>query len=509
MGVDYDFVVFGSGFSGSIMSMVLRRFGASVLMVEKGSHPRFVIGESSTPFANVLLERIGEEFDLGLLRTFSKWGSWQRHHPEIGCGLKRGFTFFHHTEGERLDPFAPEKQMLVGASPTEDVADTHWYRPEFDQFLVRAAQGEGVEYLKQTELMGLERDGKWVIEVKGRNGGRRIQAGFLIDAAGRSSALSDFCGLSERGFSNLPQTHTVYAHFRNVPRYFNEVAEKGSAPRWPYGPDDAAIHHLFGGGWIWVLHFNNGITSAGGMLTAEKAAAVGWGRVPPAEIWKKLIEGYPALKEIFRTAELSSPVYHCAGVSFRKSGAGGEGYALLPSTAGFVDPLLSTGFALTLLGVLRLGRILCGPRKEWGGKLARYSEQTLEELDATADLVSGLYASLDDFDHFRELTLLYFAALSFTESAWRLGREGLADSFLLSGNAKFSLNRRRICAASRSGQPTPRRDILEAISDFDVAGLSDQERHPWYPVRAEDLWACRGKLGASAEEVEEMLKRCG
>jgi FADH2 O2-dependent halogenase len=27
--------------------------------------------------------------------------------------------------------------------------------------------------------------------------------------------------------------------------------------------DDAALHHVFDGGWVWVLRFNNGITSAG------------------------------------------------------------------------------------------------------------------------------------------------------------------------------------------------------------------------------------------------------
>ena len=35
----------------------------------------------------------------------------------------------------------------------------------------------------------------------------------------------------------------------------------------PYPPDAAALHHVFPGGWIWVLRFNNGITSAGAALT--------------------------------------------------------------------------------------------------------------------------------------------------------------------------------------------------------------------------------------------------
>lgn len=97
-----------------------RRLGLSVALLERGRHPRFAIGESSTPLANLLLEEIADEFELPALRPFSKWGSWQREHPEVGCGLKRGFTFYQHELGR---PFPSEpaaalaRQLLVDASP--------------------------------------------------------------------------------------------------------------------------------------------------------------------------------------------------------------------------------------------------------------------------------------------------------------------------------------------------------------------------------------------------------
>ena len=43
----------------------------------------------------------------------------------------------------------------------------------------------------------------------------------------------------------------------------------------------------------------------------------------------------------------------------------GGSWALLPSAAGVIDPLLSTGFPLTLLGIQRLLKVLEGP--EWDG----------------------------------------------------------------------------------------------------------------------------------------------
>src|ERR1041385_8928286 len=99
----FDVVIVGSGFAGSIMAMILRRLGRSVLILEKGKQPRFAIGESSTPLANLLLEEIAAKYDLPDLASFSKWGTWQAAHPEIACGLKRGVKFYQHESGRGGD----------------------------------------------------------------------------------------------------------------------------------------------------------------------------------------------------------------------------------------------------------------------------------------------------------------------------------------------------------------------------------------------------------------------
>lgn len=509
MAREFDFVVFGSGFAGSIMSMVLKGLGYEVLLVEKGSHPRFAIGESSTPFANLLLEKLADEYELPILRSFSKWGTWQKHHPEVGCGLKRGFSFFHHTRGRPLDPFSAATQLLVAASPNDQVADTHWYRPEFDQFLVEMAQAEGVQYMDQTRLVNLQRENEWHIELARKEQARNIRASFILDALGPSNALGAFLGISESSFANFPETRSIYAHFRNVPQSLNELAGDRFAPPWPYPPEHAAIHHVFEDGWVWLLHFNNGVTSAGVMLLPEKAAEFGWGRDVPAQSWRKLLLEFPTLADIFQQAEPITPFYASARVAFRKSPTVGEGIALLPSAAGFVDPLLSTGFPLTLLGIRRLGAIFKKPSSEWRELLEKYGERTLIELEATADLVGALYASMQDFDRFRNLTLLYFAALSFTESSWRLGREDAASSFLLTNNARFSSSRAKICEDARERNHFSRETIAEAIAPFDIAGLCDKRRHPWYPVRIEDLYAGQEKLEVNHSDLDDMLVRCG
>src|SRR3954469_16957595 len=96
MRLDVDVAIVGSGFAGALTALALLKRGKRVALVERGRHPRFVIGESSTPLANLLLEELADTYDLPQIRAFSKWGTWQRSRPDIAAGLKRGFTFYFH-----------------------------------------------------------------------------------------------------------------------------------------------------------------------------------------------------------------------------------------------------------------------------------------------------------------------------------------------------------------------------------------------------------------------------
>ena len=181
-----DIAVIGGGVGGSLMAMVARQQGHSVVIIEKGSHPRFAIGESSTPLSNLFLQRIAESFDLPQLLPFRRWGEWQRDYPDIGCGLKRGFSFFHHKKGQSYsDQPARSQQLLVAASPRDELADTHWYRKDFDQHLISEAQSLGVEYFDQTELIDFHENSEHVLLVGKRQSEIiNFRVGFVVDASG-------------------------------------------------------------------------------------------------------------------------------------------------------------------------------------------------------------------------------------------------------------------------------------------------------------------------------------
>src|SRR5882672_6308450 len=157
MAADFDLAIVGSGFGGSLLSLVARRLGKSVILIEKGKHPRFAIGESSTPLANLLLDELARRYELPRLLPLTKWGLWQKEYRQIGCGLKRGFSFFHHQKGQPWTS-TPERrnELLVAAGPHDAIADTHWFRADVDQFLVNEAVAERVEYVDRVHLNGVE-----------------------------------------------------------------------------------------------------------------------------------------------------------------------------------------------------------------------------------------------------------------------------------------------------------------------------------------------------------------
>lgn len=510
---DYDIIVAGSGFAGSLMAMIARRLGRTVALIERGRHPRFAIGESSTPLANLLLEELARRYDLPRLLPLTKWGTWQRERPEIGCGLKRGFTFFHH----RLDePFALDgerrRQFLVAASPHDGIADTHWFREDLDAFLMEEAKSVGVEFLDQLTVDSVELAAE-PVELHGSRAGEevRLRGHLVIDASGPRGMLQQALRLQERSFAGVPQMEALYTHFRDVKQSALSIVD-GERP--PFPPDAAAVHHVFPGGWIWVLRFNNGIVSAGASVERKLATEL---KLEEGERgWHRLLQRLPSVRDQFVDAKICRPFVHQSRVQFRASEIFGTNWVMLPSAAGFVDPLLSTGFPLTLLGVDRLARMLeqTKPNQDTESHLREYARSTNNELDATADLIGTMLRYLDDPEVFNSLSLLYFAAASYSEAARRLNRTELAPGFLLCKRKGFFEPMQKLLSEARTDRSVARRQMLleqipHLIAPINVAGLANPALRNWYPARAEDLLEAAAKLDSSPAAIREMLAACG
>ena len=515
MTADYDLTIVGSGFGGSLLAMIARRSGLSVLLLERGTHPRFAIGESTSPLTNLLIEQLANRYDLPRLLPLTTYGEWQHTYPKITCGLKRGFTFFPHTAHAAYQAHSDRSnQLAVAASPNDTLADTHWLRADVDTFLVREAVALGTDYRDHVLLLPPRWDGT-ATTLTGTAGGDAftVTTRFLVDATGPHGFLSRALDLPELSFPDYPATQALYAHFTGVASC--EMSERFRAPGTPpYPLDAAAVHHVFDGGWMWALRFDNGVTSAGVSVTDRFAREIALSDGEPA--WGRILARFPAIGDVFASARAIRPFVHVPRLSYRASRAAGPGWALLPSAAAFIDPLFSTGFPLTLLGIERLGRII---EEAWGkddfdDRLSAYGTTTLDEADATADFICGCLAALADFPVFADLSMFYFAAASYSEMARRLDKPHLTRGFLMAGHPEFGPAMRRATAQARARQggswdAATRKaftgEVADGIACLNIAGLCDPTKRNWYPVDLGDVVAGAHKLEMTPESLRSLL----
>src|SRR5690606_32879273 len=102
--------------------------------------------------------------------------------------------------------------------------------------------------------------------------------------------------------------------------------------------------------------------------------------------WNALLRRYPSLDRQFHGTQLTAPaggLRRTGRLQRRLQQAAGPGWAALPNTAGFIDPLHSTGIAHTLCGIERLVQIVQQhwQRESLNAALIDYSNTVLQEID--------------------------------------------------------------------------------------------------------------------------------
>ena len=522
MKLQADILILGSGFGGSLLGLILARAGKSVLMVDRSQHPRFAIGESSTPLADRTLAQLADRYGIPELRPFCHWGSWKRDHPQLLCGRKRGFTYFDQTGSQELSPenFAA-RRMLVSASVDDDHSDTHWLRSDVDQFLFQLAISSGVTAFQQCTYTLSQQQNQWLLSgegnaackterqaagLQGSSEPLQVQAPFVVDATGSANGVLRYLGISDQTDRLRTNSRSLFAHFKRTLTSEQLLGSKRIETNdFPYRCDDAAVHQVLPDGWMWQLRYDDNSLSAGFMIDERPTAA----RAPqtfetPAEEWDWRIKRTPFLAQQFREATIVRP--HSGLQSTKRiqrltSQAAGDNWAAITNTAGFVDPLHSSGIAHTLFSVSRLADVLLtatdvGDRKRL---LHEYSESLISEICCVDELVEGCYEAIPSFSLWCLWGMLYFAASTSMEQS---ASEGLRSvSFLRANDTQFrtmlSAARQQLGIA-RNAAKTERKSaearfanwLKAAIEPWNQVGLFDDSCNGLYSQTAApaDAW---------------------
>jgi FADH2 O2-dependent halogenase len=369
---NYDVAIIGSGIGGSTLAAILSRQGLSVIVFEAGNHPKFAIGESTILETSEMMRALADYYDVPELAYFSSenyFGFGGNSH-----GVKRHFSFIHHTPDQVLDV----RRSLQAVIPRQPYGhEMHLYRQDTDYFLTSIAISYGATILQNTPVnnYAVYLEGVEVTTQKGDT----YQAAYLVDGSGFRSIVAEKEGWRRRDL----QTHTrgMFTHMIDVPCY-HEVSASRQAYDLPFRLSEGTLHHLFEGGWLWVIPFNNHPDSTNPLcsvgLLLDPSVYPEQTDLSPEEEFYQFVDQFPGLRPQFQNAKAVRSWVRAPRIQYGADHVVGERVALLGHAAGFIDPLYSKGLYVTHMSVMVLADLLIRAHKN--GDYSAEAFSLLEEM---------------------------------------------------------------------------------------------------------------------------------
>jgi FADH2 O2-dependent halogenase len=314
-----------------------------VLLLEKGSHPRFAVGEALLPQSTLWMWILAQRFDVPEIQHLTRHDSIE-HHVGPTCGIKRALGFLYHEEGQRQDPL--QSNLLIAPS-TPLTSESHLFRQDVDLYLLNVALGYGAVYRDHVDVTGFEVDGDGVRLAT--DGGDLYSARFLVDGAGYRSPVATRFGLRETPTRLETESRSIFTHMVGIKHYddcLRPEESPGLSARWCEG----TLHHVFEGGWFWIIPFNNvagsenPLCSVGLTLNMKRHPDTG---LPAEEEFFRFVDLYPSIAQQFVGATAARDWVKTGRLQYSATGGAGDRYFLMAHAHGFIDALYSRGIITT------------------------------------------------------------------------------------------------------------------------------------------------------------------
>jgi FADH2 O2-dependent halogenase len=391
----HDVIILGSGLAGSVAAACLARAGVDVLVLDAGRHPRFAVGESTIPYTSIMTSLIAERYgvpEIGYLADFTL----VRDHVSTNCGIKRNFGFVYHQPHRPHDPAQANQFPIYPGSH----AESHLLRADVDHWMILIAQKYGATLREQTTAATVDVDDQAVSLTL--SDGSVVTGKFLIDASGFRSPLAQKYGLREEPSRLRTHSRSIFTHMTGVEPF--ERTSTGGSHGNPSPWSQGTLHHLFPGGWMWVIPFDNyaGATS--------DACSVGISFDPrmhpkpegdPAAEFSRFLAEFPDISQQFLHATAIRPWVSTGRLQYSSTRTVGYRWCLTAHAAGFIDALFSRGLQNTMAIIHALVWRVIEAVREDDFSVDRFEYiQELEQglLDANDMLVANAYTSFADWE---------------------------------------------------------------------------------------------------------------
>ena len=343
--IETDVVILGGGLAGSTAALCLVRQGLRVMILDRGKHPRFALGESTTTPSSLWIKVLAERYDAPELHHITT-GEGVRRHVAPTSGVKSNFGFLYHEGGAAASARSWQAVIPQAEFSDEDVgpprsSEMHYFRQDVDEYLWNTALGAGAVGRSGCEVTAVSfRDDGATIEMAA---GETIDCGFVIDASGYRSVVASALGLREDPPRWRTNSRAMFTHMTGVKPF--EDVDDGARPLAPWS--QGTLHHFFDGGWMWVIPFGNypgsenELCSVGLCFDNER-----FPRDPgvrPEDAWAGFLARYPAIARQFADAAPVRPWISTDRLQYSSSRCVGERFWLTPHAAGAVDALYSMG----------------------------------------------------------------------------------------------------------------------------------------------------------------------
>jgi tetracycline 7-halogenase / FADH2 O2-dependent halogenase len=235
----------------------------------------------------------------------------------------------------------------------------------------------------------------------------------VIDAGGMKSILAQKEGWRHRDC--MSHSRTIFTHMIDVP-CFNNAGPSQEEFHHPYRLSEGTLHHIFKGGWLWVIPFNNHTDSTNPLcsvgLQLDPRLYPQRDDLTPEQEFREFIKQFPDIEAQLKNARPVRDFMRVDRLQYSAHHIAGDRFALLAHAAGFIDPLYSKGLYVTHASIFLMAHLLLKAKqtgdysanafarsRNHDARLHQYARQTrgklvqiVEQLQTVAGVFRGLAA---------------------------------------------------------------------------------------------------------------------
>ena len=340
--------ILGGGPAASTLAVLLARAGVRVAIFHRPKRVPLIVGESLVPAIIPMLRMLGVEDEVRSYSTL-KPGATFNISPDVN------FSFsFDQLTGRNVAPYAYNVP-----------------RERFDETLLDAARRAGAHVLeaaaKVERIDGTDRMQLSAETLAAANDLFTSQPDWIVDATGRVRLLPNLLNIPSR-----TGTRKDTALFAHVDRTHLDHAGHVHTTRLDQG-------------WAWRIPLP-GKVSVGMVVGSEFLSQFG---ATKEERFDNLLQRDSVLCKVAGDAKRLTPVMEYTNYQLVSERIVGDGWVLVGDTAGFIDPVFSSGLFIGMHGAMELAQALLRGTPE---AMREYQQHVIHHLTTWHEIVDYFYS---------------------------------------------------------------------------------------------------------------------